>query len=139
MRTIKKNKGIATLPTVIVIGIMALAVVVSITSIALNELIMSQGQAASGTALFYSEAGARDALIKIARNKKYTCSVAANCHVNFNTTDYSEVLVTTNVDDTVKTITSKGIIKSISRSVQVIANLDTTGKITSTTWSELTN
>jgi len=134
-----KNKGIATLPTVIVIGIMVLAIVISITSISLNELFISQGQAQSGTALFYAEAGARDALIKIARNKNYVCSVAIDCHVDFNATDYAEVLVSTNVDNTVKTVTSKGVIKSISRSIQVVANLDTNGKIISTAWSELTN
>lgn len=153
MTKISKNKGIATLPAVMVIGMMALAVVVSITSIALNELIISQGQIQSGTALYYAEGGARDALVRIARNKKYTCDIDNLCNTEVNDThsyfidfvadgcsnnsNCAEVSVSGN--DTIKTITSKGIIKSISRSVQVVANLDTNGKITSTVWSELTN
>jgi len=140
---ILKNKGMATLPTVIVIGIMVLAVVVSITSISLNELFISQGQANSATALFYAEAGARDALIKIARNKNYTCSDPSSCYLEFatngysNGTDYSQVLVSG--DSSTKVIASKGVMKLISRNIQVVVSLDTNGKISNTTWTESTN
>lgn len=151
MTKISKNKGIATLPTVMVIGMMALAVVVSITSIALNELFISQGQSQSGTALFYAEAGARDALVRISRSKKYTCDINNLCNTAVNGTDSyfidfvangcsnntncAEVSVSGN--DTAKTITSNGIMKAITRRMEVVVGLDTNGKITSATWTEL--
>lgn len=152
---IKKNSGIITLPTVIIIGLMTLAVVVSITSVAFNELLISQGRAQSSTALFYAEEGARDALIRIARDKNYTCgtadcysvdSVASGCSSN---TDCAKITVSSGVGTTAdpKIITSKGIKGDSIRRVQVSVLLDNgttdaslqNGEITSTTWMELTN
>lgn len=150
-----KNRGIATLPSVIVIGLMALAVVVSITSMAFNELLISQGASQSSSALFYAEGGARDALTRIARNKKYTC-VTTDCYpIDFITngcasgTDCSKVSVSSGIGTTAdpKIITSKGIMKASVRTLQVNVILDSgtttasdqSGEITSTTWTELTN
>lgn len=150
-----KNKGIATLPTVIIIGMMALAVVVSITSMALNELIISQGQSDSQTTLFYAEAGARDALVRIARNKNYTCSTTDCYNVDFIAngcslgTDCAKVSVSSGIGTTAdpKIIISKGIMRSSLRRMQVSVILDSgtttaslqKGEITSTVWTELTN
>lgn len=150
-----KNRGIATLPTVMVIGMMALAVVVSITSMAFNELLISQGQTQSSSALFYAEGGARDALVRIARKKNYTCSTTDCYSIDFITSGCStddgcaKVSVSsgigTNADP--KIITSKGIMKASARTIQVSVVLDSgttsaslqNGEITSTTWTELTN
>ena len=148
-----KNKGIATLPTMMVIGMVALAVVVSVTAITFNELLISQGSAQSASALFYAESGARDALMKIARDKNYTCS-AADCYsIDFveggcaNGTDCSLVSVSSGVGTTAdpKIITSKGIMRASIRTMQVSVILDdgTTdvslqnGEITSSSWAEL--
>ena len=79
---IKNNKGIATLPAVMVIGMMALAVVVGITSMAFNELLISEGASQSSNALFYAEAGGRDALTRIARNKIYSGSYSLDFVAN---------------------------------------------------------
>jgi hypothetical protein len=148
---ITKN-GIATLPTVIVIGMMALAVAVSITAMSFNELLISQGSAQSSSALFYAEAGARDALTRIARNKNYTCS-SADCYtIDFiangcaNGTDCAKVTVSAGVGTTAdpKIITSKGVMKATMRRMQVSVVLDGgggagNGAITATSWAELTN
>lgn len=152
---ILKNKGIATLPTIIMLGMMSLAVVVSVTSLALNELLISQGASQSANALFYAEAGARDALVRIARNKNYTCASVDCYSIDFitngcaNNTDCAKVSVSTGVGTTAdkKIITSRGIMKSSIRKMEVRVELDggTTdvalqnGQITSTTWTELTN
>ena len=144
-----------TLPTVIVIAMIALAVVVSITSLAFNELLISQGAAQSSTALFYAESGARDALIRIARNKNYTCSSVDCYNVDFvtngctNGTDCAKVTVSAGLGTTAdpKIITSKGIMQAAMRRIQVNVTLDSgtttaslqNGEITSTTWTELTN
>ncbi|MFZ2205094.1 MAG: hypothetical protein WAV23_00685 [Minisyncoccia bacterium] len=155
MKNISKKRGIATLLTVIVIGMMALAVVVSITSVALNELLISQGQAQSASALFYAESGARDALIRIARNKNYNCSTTDCYSIDYvtsgcsNSTNCAKVSVSTGDGTTgnPKIITSKGIMKASTRRVQVSVTLDDgtstpslqNGRITSTDWLELTN
>ena len=145
------NRGVATLPTVLVLGVMALAVAVGITAVSLTESFISQGSAQSSRALFYAEAGARDALIKIARNKNYTCS-SADCYtIDFSTNgcsllnDCAKVSVSAGTGATgdPKIITSKGIMKASTRRIQVSVILDGgtvgNGEITSATWSELIN
>lgn len=152
------KRGIATLPTVMLLGIMALAVAVGITAIAFSESFISQGNSQSSRALFYAEAGARDALIKIARNKNYTCSGAAPdyCYtIDFSTSgcstgnDCAKVAVSTGAGTTgdPKIVTSKGIMRSSIRTLQVSvvldngtsAAVDQQGVITGATWSEVTN
>ena len=152
---ISKKRGIATLPTVMVIGMMALAVVVSITAITLNELLISRGQAQSSKALFYAESGARDALTRIARNKNYSC-ITVDCYsIDFTldgcskNTDCAKVSVSAGIGTTndPKIITSKGVVDVSSRKMQVSVLLDygtdvvadQNGEITSASWTELTN
>ncbi len=149
------SRGVATLPTVMVMGIIALAIAVGITSVALTESFISQGSSQSARALFYAESGARDALVKIARKKDYTCS-ATDCYtIDFSTSgcslgnDCAKVSVSAGTGTTAspKVITAKGIMKSSTRTLQVSVILDagTTdatlqyGAVTSTTWTELTN
>ena len=144
------NRGVATLPTVLVLGVMALAVAVGITAVSLTESFISQGSAQSSRALFYAEAGARDALIKIARNKNYTCS-SADCYtIDFSTNgcgllnDCAKVSVSgTGATGDPKIITSKGIMKASTRRMQVSVILDGgtvgNGEITSAVWNEITN
>ncbi|MBI3634018.1 MAG: hypothetical protein HY228_00145 [Candidatus Yonathbacteria bacterium] len=147
----RSSRGITTLPAVLVLGVMALAVAVGITAVSLTESFISQGGAQSSRALFYAEAGARDALIKIARNKNYTCS-ATDCYfVDFSTdgcsllNDCAKVSVSagTGSSGDPKIILSNGIMKASSRRVQVSIVFDggtpSDGEITSATWSELTN
>ena len=150
-----QKKGIATLPTVIVIGLIALALVVSITAMTFDQLLISQSGAQSSAALFFAESGARDALIRIARNKNYTCSVADCYSVDFGAggcaagTNCAKISVSAGLGTTAdpKIITSKGLMGSSMRKVQASVLLDggtTTsvnqnGQITSVVWSELTN
>jgi len=150
---VSKKRGIATLPIMLVVGMMSLAIVVSITSVAFNELLISQVASQSEKALSYAEGGARDALIRITRNKNYTttsyytldfvtngCSTGDGC---------AQISVSSGVGTTEdpKIITSKGIMGASMRQIQVVVKLDdgTTvassqnGEITSTVWSELKN
>lgn len=152
---IKKQSGIATLPTVMVLGMLTLTVAVGITSVALTDSFISQSSSQSLRALSYAEGGARDALLKISRNKNYSC-VATDCYnIDFNTngcslgTGCAKVSVSSASGDTAnpKVITSKGIMNSSIRTIEVSVILDggtddpalSHGLITSTTWTELTN
>ncbi len=150
-----RKQGIATLPTVIVIGLIALAVVVSITAMTFDQLLISQAGAQSSAALFYAESGARDALTRIARNKNYTCSTADCYSVDFAAggcaagTSCAKVSVSAGLGTSAdpKIIVSKGLMGSSVRRIQSSVLLDggTTvtanqlGQITSVSWSELTN
>lgn len=149
------NSGVATLPTIMLIGMMTLAIIVSITSLTLNQLFISQGQTQSQNALFYAEGGARDALTKIARDKNYVCATLDCYSIDFiangctNNTDCAKVVVSSGIGTTAdpKVITSTGIMKSSIRKMQVSVILDggtsdsalQKGEITSTSWVELTN
>ncbi len=150
-----RSRGIATLPTVMVMGVIALAIAIGITAVALTESFISQGSAQSSRALFYAESGARDALVKIARNKNYTCSTTDCYTIDFSTNgcslgnDCAKVSVSIGTGTTAdpKIVTAKGIMKSSTRTLRVSVILDagTTdatlqyGAVTSVTWTELTN
>ncbi len=151
----KINKGIATLPTIIILGMMVLAVVVSVTSVTMNEVIISQGQKDSQNALFYAEAGARDALVKVARNKNYSCtstdcySIAFATNGCTNNRGCAKITVSSGLGTSAdhKIITSKGISNSSIHKIKVDVLFDggtsddasQKGEITSAIWSELTD
>ncbi len=150
-----KNKGIATLPTVIILSIMVLAVVVSITSVSMNEIVISQSQKESQNALFFAESGARDALTRIARDKTYSCT-STDCYLlDFTSNGCStgggcaKISVSSGVGTTAdhKIITSKGLSGSSIRIMRVEVELDNgtsddanqKGEITSAIWTEVIN
>ncbi|MEI7718885.1 MAG: hypothetical protein WCI72_03370 [archaeon] len=151
----KKQKGIAALPTVIILGMLTLTIAVGITSVALTESFISQGSSFSARALSYAEAGARDALLKISRNKNYSCATTDCYSIDFVTDGCSlssgcaKVSISGASGDTAnpKVITSKGIVNSSVRTIQINVVLDSGtndpslqyGLITSTTWTELTD
>lgn len=143
------TRGVATLPTIMLLGVMSLVVAAGITTLAFTELLISQGGSQSSRALFYAESGARDALIRIARNKNYTCATADCYTVDFSSSgcstgnDCAKVSVsagTGGVGDP-KIITSKGVMKASTRTMQVSVSIDSNGQIatstTQTIWSEI--
>lgn len=123
--------------------ILIVAVGVGITSLAFTETVISSGATQSSQARLYAEAGARDALQRIARDKKYLCSSSACYSIDFvQTTGCSSndgcARVQVIGDDTAKTIISEGRVRDNIRTVQVTVTLDSSGKITPTSWQELT-
>jgi len=155
IKKISKKRGMASLAIMMVLGMMTLAIVVSITSVVFNQLAMSQGSAQSSGALFYAESGGRDALIRIARNKNYTCASVDCYSMDFATngcslaTGCAKVSVSTGLGTTTdpKIITSKGINGVSVRTMQISVLLDNGstdtalqyGKVTSAVWTEITN
>jgi Tfp pilus assembly protein PilX len=142
-----KNNGLASLPTVLAIAILILAVVVAVTSWTLSESLSTQGQNYSQLALTYAEAGARDALTLIARKYTYNC-VATDCYTidmvaNGCTSGdgCAKISVSANSGGSgdEKIITSKGIASTSTRRMQVSVSISTDGQITGTVWTELTN
>ena len=147
LRKQKLLEGIATLPTVLIIGVLVLAIAVSIATLSLNESFISQGQSQSSKALFYAESGARDALVRIARNKTYICTVADCYLIPFVTNGCAtsldgcaKVTVSSGIGSIIdpKVITSKGQAGNATRIINVSVVLDASsqGTIATTTWSE---
>ncbi|MEK7538818.1 MAG: hypothetical protein AAB552_03170 [Patescibacteria group bacterium] len=150
----RKSQGGATLPTVLVLTILTLTVAVGITTISFTESFISESGVQSSTALFYAEAGTRDALTKIARNKGYTCASADYCYsielvsggCTGSVLGCARVSVSAGAGTTAapKVVTSKGIVKTSTRTLSVDVILDSgagtnIGQITSATTTELTN
>jgi len=148
------REGIATLPTILVLMILIIALAVGITTLSLTESLTSAGQSNSSQALQYAEAGARDALQRIARNKTYSCATTTSSYcynINFATLGVNgcgtgsacaQVSVSTSTGSTTtpKFVTSTGIVGSNIRtiSVQVVFDTSTYGQIATTTWTEIT-
>jgi hypothetical protein len=143
-------RGIATLPTVMLLGIITLTVAISLATVSFSESFISQSGAQSSKALFYAEAGARDALVRIARNKNYTCASSDCYEIPFTTNGCeisfpgcAKVSVSAGVGTLgdPKIITSKGLMQASVRTINVSVTLDAdaNGEIATTTWSESTN
>lgn len=145
------HKGAATLPTIMALTILILAVGLSIAGVTFTESLISAGQKQSAEAYLYAEAGARDALMKITRNKNYIC-VTTDCYSidlvdNGCSTNQGCAKISVSAgagsDADPKIITSKGIVNNYTRRVQVNvvfdASLNGEINLSSTTWQELTN
>jgi len=144
-----KTRGVASLPIVLVFGILIVAIGVGITALSFTEGVIAQGGYQSSRALIYAEGGARDALVRIARNKNYTCATTDCYSLNFATngcssgTACAKVSVSTGIGSIAdpKIVTSKGQVGQNTRTLQVRVILDPNqyGEIATTTWQELTN
>lgn len=145
----QKERGMAAVPIVLALGIMIVALAVGVTAMTVSDSIVAQGSLQSSRARQYADAGAHDALIRIARNKFYECTLPAlpsgcyaldfvenGCSAN---KGCARVMVTSTT--TGKVILVDGRVGGNIRKIEVIATLDAggNGEILSTTWSELTN
>ena len=144
-----RRPGLASLPAILGMAMLLLAVGLAMMSLSLSETLTIGSAARASQALSYAEAGARDALLRITRNKSYTCATAECYSLPLVTSGcdgsppegctYVTVSSGTGTSSTPKTITSKGYLKNNVRTVQVDVYLDTSldGEITSTTWREI--
>jgi hypothetical protein len=147
-KQLSKNKGIATLPTIMAIAVLMVAIVGGIAMMSFSESFLSQGAVRSAKALRYAEAGARDALMRVARNKNYTCDAPADgCYqIPFVDNGCSASLsgcakITIDSQSAPKTIVSRGYMSGHVRKMQVAVTFDAggNGAIESVAWQELTN
>ncbi len=142
-----RHKGIATLPVVVAVVVLTLAVTIGITVMSLSEIFSSASSNQSSRALIYAESGAKDALIRIARNKDYTCDTpSSGCYqIEFVssgcTTNDGCAKITVSAASSPKIIISEGRVKNNIRKIQVDVSFDASlnGQILSTSWQELTN
>ncbi|OHA48385.1 MAG: hypothetical protein A2991_02150 [Candidatus Terrybacteria bacterium RIFCSPLOWO2_01_FULL_58_14] len=136
------RRGVAALPLALAI----LAIIIAVGSgILIVSYAQSQAAAAAGRtvqAVQYAEAGARDALMRIARNRDFNNTggytiefVSGGC----SGTQEGCVTVTVSTATTPKVIVSTAQVRNTTRALQVDVTFDASsnGEITSVVWTEL--
>lgn len=142
-------RGVATVPVIFVLGVLTVAIGVGVTALALAESMSSEGSHQSARALLYAEAGARDALMRIARDKTYACT-APGCYaldLAENGCSASVACAHVSVSSGTGTTSDPKIIVSEGRaglharrvSVSVLFDPEERGEIISAVWTELTD
>lgn len=134
--------GVASLPVILSMMILILAVGIGVTSVGLTESIISAGHKQSSEALLFAEAGARDALMRISRGKNFN---SASYQINFapngclNYAGCATISVSSAISP--KVIISEGRAKSSIRKVQVNVFFDAlqNGEIADIQWQEITD
>ncbi|MEI7741596.1 MAG: hypothetical protein WCJ29_03760 [bacterium] len=145
----KSQRGIAATQIVIVLGALIAIVGLEMLALGFSEVYLSGGGADSAKAYRIAEAGARDALMRIARDKKYSCATTDCYQIDIETNGCADLIACAKIQvgtgvGTVpdpKIITSKGMVKNKTRTVRVNVILDSnlSGEIQSTTWTEFTD
>jgi len=134
------QSGIATLPTILALTILTLALVTGMAAWTLSESFVSQSQQQTQLAYYYADAGVKNALTRIARNDSYNC-VATDCYTI--TMDSGTAAVSVSAADgsvgNPKIIISKGTVQNKIRRLQVDVSINTIGEITNLSWQELNN
>jgi hypothetical protein len=143
------NKGFATLPTILAISAMILIVAFGIAVATFTETTSGAADLQSAASLRFAEAGANDALIRIARDKNYQCTLvdcysldmAANGCANSSACAKVSVSAGVGTIADPKIITASGIVQNKTRKMQVQVVYDSLGygRASSTVWQELTN
>lgn len=141
------NRGAAALPSVIFLVFLILVIGISISTISFSEIMVSLGSLKSNKALRYAEAGAKDALERIVRNKNYACaSPSTGCYqIDFVTSGCSTndgcARITVSSASNPKVVVSEGRVENYIHRVQVEVTFDSSqnGEITAINWQELTD
>jgi len=138
MRNFHHQSGIASLPTVMVLSLMIIIIGILITTLSFNENSTAGSWNKSARALSYAEIGAKDALMKLARDKNIATSteltlVAGGCSAPF--AGCVSTVIATSTGKT--TITSAGRVEEVTRRITVESSVDAAGLISSSTWQEL--
>ena len=143
------QQGVAALPIIMALSVLLLAVGLGITAVSLAENFITLSQKQGVQALVYAQSGAQDALVKIVRNKNFSCTTTdcytINMAANGCSTSSACATVTvsagTGAAGDPKIITAKGIVNSNIRKIRINLTYDasTNGEITSYIWNELGN
>ena len=144
MKYIFSKKGVATIPIILALTILVIAIGLAISTVAFNEAFIAQDFSRSSQALVYAETGARDALIKVTRNGRYTTSpdykiefVNGGCVTPYN--GCATITVTSDQETLPNSdiiIVSAGQVKNSIRKVKVTVTLNSDWVITETNWQD---
>ncbi|MBI4458169.1 hypothetical protein HY633_04355 [Candidatus Uhrbacteria bacterium] len=131
-------KGIAALPTILIISLLVLIAGAGILGTSLVEDAVTSGDKESREAIYAAEAGIHDAIVRLARNKECNNGVAPSCTSFSLAVGDASTAVTVAGASTPKTITSVGTRKNKTRTLQAVVSIDANHKVSVTSWSEIT-
>lgn len=139
------KSGFAALPVILALTALIMISGIGIAMTNFTESIISLNSAQSSQSLFYAEAGAQDALMRIARKKSYICdSPTTGCYSvsyvnNGCSGNYGCARITVSAATAPKVIVSEGRVKDNIRKMQVSVFFDSldNGEIATTTWQEI--
>jgi hypothetical protein len=145
----ENNSGFATIPTILAVSAIILVIAFGIVTSTFTESVSSSAEKQSAIAYNFAEDGAKDALLRIARDKNYSC-VSLDCYSLdlapngcANSVGCAKVSVSngTGAKADPKIITSSGIVQNKTRKIEVQVIYDSLGlgQVGTTTWQELTN
>lgn len=131
-----KQGGVAALPMVIMIAVLAVVIGVGVGGSAFVEALLSSGDYESKQALYAAEAGASDAFKRVVRSKR--CNEGGTPACDSFTVAVGSAAATVTVSGTnPKTILSIGEAGRKRRTVQVTVSYDANNKATQTEWKEI--
>ncbi|MBI5306574.1 hypothetical protein HZB04_03250 [Candidatus Wolfebacteria bacterium] len=135
---LQPNAGVAALPTIIIISMIILLIGVGAASSGFIEGLGSFGELESKKALLAAEAGAMDAFKRIGKN--IFCNTGGTPDCSSYSLAIGGATATISVSGTnSKTIISTGQVGFKKSKIQVVVSIDANGKITQTSWQQLTN
>lgn len=143
------EKGFAAIYIVLIITGLMVVIGLELSTLGFGDASLSKKFAASNAALRAAQSGAEDALVRIARNKSYTCFQVDCYSLDVATVGCAtgEACARISVSAGIgtagdpKIVTSSGSVNNFTRKiqVQVIFDVSQQGRIQSALWSELTN
>jgi len=138
------RNGIAVLPVMLVVGAIVVEIAIVGGILAFFSSTSNLAIRSSQEALFTARAGAEDALIKILRDKDYTCdpsSPSEDCLLTMVSGGSQTTAVTSVVTSGLqRIITASSTVKNRTKTVQVKVNVnDITGKIDVVSFEEIIN
>lgn len=133
------TSGFAALPTVIIIAVVVLIAGIGVLSTGLTEDALTFGEKESREALYAAETGVHDAIERIVRMKNCNSGGIPSCASYVFYVGDASVSVTVSGATTPKTIVATGTRKNKTRRIQVITTIDASGRVTITSWVELSS
>lgn len=112
----EQQRGIAALPTIVVISVIVLLIAVALISSGLIENAISFGHYQSQQAYIAADLGVQDAIVRISRNKNFTSA-------GYTITAGGGTATVSISGTTPKTIISEGIYSNKTRKLQVVVNV----------------
>lgn len=132
-------KGVAALPTIILIAMVILLAAVGVSSSGFIEGLISYGELESKKTLFAAEVGARDAFERVVRSKRCNIDASPSCSSYSLIVDDATASIVVSGSGNVRTIVSTGQIGVIKSKIQVEISFDANDKATQTSWKQITN
>jgi hypothetical protein len=145
----QEKNGFATIPTILALSGMILAIAMGIAAVSYTQTETSAAAEKSAAALDYAEVGAKDALMRIARDKNYSCpsidcyslDVATSGCASLSACAKVSVSTGAGTELDPKIITAKGVVQNKTRELETRVVFDASGfgELASNTWEEIAN